>query len=52
MRASIGPIFTKLDLSVKQKHLERLRSDLAAKIDIVDIWPAGAALQSYDGGYV
>ena len=52
MRASIGPIFTKLDLSVRQKHLELLRSDLAAKIDIADIWPAGAALQSYDGGYV
>ena len=52
MRARIGPFFTKLDLSIKQKHLETLRSDLAAKIDIADIWPAGAALQSYDGGYV
>lgn len=51
MRASIGPIFTKLDLSVRQKHLDSLRSDLAAKIDISDIWPAGAALQTTSGGY-
>jgi len=52
MRASIGPIFTKLDLSIRQKHLESLRSDLAAKIDISNVWPAGAVLQTYDGGYV
>lgn len=51
MRASIGPIFTKLDLSTRQKHLEALRSDLAAKIGISDTWPAGAALQTTSGGY-
>lgn len=51
LRASIGPVLTKLDLGTSQKHLESLRADLAAKMDISDIWAAGAAQQSNDGGY-
>ncbi len=52
LRADIGPLVTRLELSTRKKHLETLRSDLAGKIDVSNVWPAGAALQEDDWGHV